>query len=209
MESSTNDKRYTYSLYGLKNIIFDPEISDTQNLLLFQGATALCETVKNIDELGRINKKIISADYGPLITNLANQAAMASRLLFDNNKKGPRETDFSYGLRKERIAYVESFLKAQKIKIRLLKNTQFRNQVFHIDEYLSDRLGKREHEGWFIDMVIPEENTFSNNCVSIKFCRTYISKEHKLKHLDIELDLSVLREECRTILGVVFGIAVS
>ncbi len=201
------------AIWSLQRVIFDKAIGNTQNIILTQGASALKATINRIDKLQElinnspIKNTFIDPDIPPTLSDLCAQAGVAATILFNDNRQGRLETDIAYTLRKERIKYVKDLCDAQNFISLTLTNREVRNSLTHIDERLADILTSDPNIGWFIDIAIPNRNEFSApNGITIKFCRSYIANENKILHLDQELDLKNLRQECVVILAIVFGI---
>lgn len=201
------------SLYSYRLINFDADISLTQNVILTQGSTALASTINLIEKLkllvndGPITNAYFSPEIPNTLSNLCYQAGLASTILFNDSKRGSKESAISFKLRTDRVAYVKHWCDIQSIDTPTLKNRGIRNALTHIDEYLADALTAESNVAWYIDMAIESRNQFETpSGISTKFCRSYIKDENKILHLDKELCLKNLYIECHAGLAVVFGI---
>jgi hypothetical protein len=200
------------AIWSLRKIVFDDEISLTQNVILTQGSSALQATINRIDSLAELgpregNVMFVNSNIAPILQDLCSQAGIATSTLFNNGNKSRFESDLAYKLRVERIAYVKKLCDEQNFKPETLTDREIRNSLIHIDERLADILTNEKYVGWFIDHVASIRNSFEPiEGITIKYCRSYIHNENKILHLGNELDLTLLRQECLAILAIVFGI---
>ncbi len=203
-------------VYGFRRIIFDQNISTTQNIILIQGADALLATIRLIENVRKLvdesplKNAYISPDIPFTLSNLCYQAGLASTILFNGSAKGYKESKLSFKLRIERVNYVNHLCKTQGLETPTLKSRSIRNALTHIDEYLADALTAEPNVAWFIDTAIESRDQFEPiSGLKTKFCRAYIKDEDKIIHLDKEVSLLSLQEECTALLAVVFGQSVS
>lgn len=149
----------------------------------------------------------IAPEIPAVLSNLCYQAGLASTILFSDGKKGGKESNYAYQLRKERVAYVKHWCDAQGGSAPMLQNRDLRNSLTHVDEHLADALQRTPMTGWFIDVAIESRSGFTApDGIAIAFCRSFIRDEDKIVHLEHELAIGDLEKECRAILAVVFGI---
>ena len=188
-------------------IVFDTALSNTQNIILAQGRQALVTLVQHIDQVHELltSSPVLDTSVdprlGPLLSDLCNQQAVASTILFDDIER-TKENAAAKALRAERVAYVKLHSRGQNITV--LNNKKVRNSLAHIDEYLASAL-RRQNTGWFIDVAIARRDQFvAPNGILIGFCRCYIASEDVLLHLDNEISLSDLRREAVALLLSVF-----
>ena len=202
------------AIWSASPVIFDRDISNTQNVILSQGSSALRTTVQKIDDLHSLvppdaeNAVFFDVRIPPILQDLCYHAGLASTILFNNNKKqGFKETGNAYILRLERVEYVNNFCEEQSITTTTLTNRDIRNSLTHIDEKLGYFLTLEENVGWFVDFAATHRNKFLvPEGLTAKYCRSYVSSEDRILHLDQELHLGQLRKECVTVLAVVFGV---
>jgi len=200
------------AIWGMQNIVFDKSISNTQNIILSQGREALKATVRRIKQLDS------NARSGPLVnagiddqthsitSDLCYQAGLASTILFNEARKGHKESELAYQLRQERVEYVKKFLDEEKILTETLKNRELRNALTHIDERLADILTEKDNVGWFIDVALDPRGWTTEKNLEINYCRCYDLVHGKILHFGYELDLQKLLDECYAVLAIVFGI---
>lgn len=203
------------AIWSMTRIVFDNDINLTQNVILTQGSSALIATIDRIEQLYNFIKSspltnaAIDRGIAPILSDLCAQAGIAATILFHKGPKGRLESEVAYNLRMQRIQYVEKFCSEQSFIPKTLTNREVRNSLTHIDERLADILTKDSNIGWFIDTAIKKRDEFvAPNDISIKFCRCYVISENKILHLDQELDLEKLRQECIVLLAIVFGIEI-
>lgn len=206
------------AIWSSRLVVFDKEISNTQNAILSQASTALSSTIdliRNLRALINVSpiKNFYISDPPYLIpstlSNLCYQAGLASTILFDDCKKKRSESSTSYKLRIERVAYVKKWCATRGLKTPTLENRSMRNALTHIDEYMADALTKEGSTGWWIDSALKSRAEFMPPAgIKMQFCRSYVNDEDKLLHLDKELSLKSLEEECSALLAVVFGVPI-
>jgi hypothetical protein len=205
------------SIYSLRQIVFDREISNVQNVILTQGSSALQATLARINFLFEIcgpkegNKVFTDQNIAPVLQDLCAQAGIASQILFNGNPHKSRlESQTAFELRLERFEYVKNLCNEQNFAPEILTDREVRNSLTHIDERLADILTEEEGIGWFIDYAASIRNSFNkpDGVKEIKYCRSYVHNESKILHLGHELDLIELAHECAAILAIVFGIDV-
>lgn len=200
------------AIWALRRVVFDDQISITQNAILSQGSYALRGVLEQVAKLrayvdqSPLANVYIAPEIPAVLSNLCYQAGLASTILFNDAKKGSKESEYAYRLRKERIDYVRQWSGAQGVEAPLLRDRNLRNSLTHIDEHLADALTKRPMTGWFIDVAIKSREWHAPDIVDIAFCRSYIQDEDKLVHLEHELVVSHLAAECQALLAVVFGV---
>lgn len=203
------------AIWSLTRIVFDKNISATQNIILTQASSALLATIDRIDRLYSlmkegplVNTSIHSAEIATILSDLCSQAGIAATILFNKGHKGRQESEIAYTLRLERVEYVQSLCSQQRFQPKTLTNRKVRNSLTHLDERLADILTENPNVGWFIDSAISKRDEFTPESkeIEVKFCRCYIISENKILHLDQELDIQELRQECKVILAIVFGI---
>ncbi len=203
------------AIYSTNQVIFDRELSDTQNLILFQGFSALEATCFRIDYLYKLcgpkegNKLFTGRDIPTLLQDLCAQAGIASQILFnDNPNKYRNESKIAYELRHERVEYVNRFCVDQQFRPEILTDREIRNSLTHIDERLPDILTQEDGIGWFIDYAASIRSAFPKpeGINEFKYCRSYVHNESKILHLDHELNLDILAKECLIVLKIVFGV---
>lgn len=203
------------AIWSMSLIVFDKEISLTQNVILSQGRSALISTVHRIDHLRKIIQDSpiknagINPDIAPTISEICYQAGLASTILFNNGRRGNMESIVAYKLRLERLKYVNYFCQEQKLEPITLNDRKLRNSLTHIDEHLADILTLEPNKGWFIDTAVGSKNEFLPPAgISVGYCRAYAIQEDVLIHLGNELKLADLRSDCCAVLKVVFGVDV-
>ena len=203
------------AIWSLTRIVFDNDINLTQNVILTQGSSALIATIDRIEQLynfikgSPLTNAAIDRGIAPILSDLCAQAGIAATILFHKGPKGRLESDVAYNLRKQRIQYIEKFCTEQSFFPQTLTNREVRNSLTHIDERLADILTKDSNVGWFIDTAINKRDEFvAPKDILIKFCRCYIISENKILHLDQELDIEKLRQECIVLLAIIFGIEI-
>ncbi len=203
------------AIWSMNRIVFDKDINLTQNVILTQGASALIATIDRIEQLHNFIKSspltnaAINRGIAPILSDICAQAGIAATILFHKGSKGRLESEFAYLLRVQRIQYVEKFCTEQNFSPKILTNRDVRNSLTHIDERLADILTKDSNIGWFIDTAINSQDEFvAPKDITIKFCRCYVISENKIMHLDQELDLEKLKQECISLLAIIFGIEI-
>jgi hypothetical protein len=199
------------AIWSSKLIVFDSSISLTQNVILSHGRSALQALINGIDRLHHLVAMYPQfADLHPhpeipsTLSELGFQQGVASTILFNDGPKGTRENSTTYKLRLARVDYVKD--KCKNTSVSVLPNKKIRNSLTHIDEYLARDLAKPK-TGWFIDSAIPRRDQFTadQHGIQTAFCRTYISSEDVILHLDNEISLKSLREEANGVLGAIWG----
>jgi hypothetical protein len=192
------------AIWSMNRIVFDREISSTQNVILSQGASALISTIRHIDRLRQLT--VVSPEMAPTLSDICYQAGLASTILFNDSPKGSKESQIAYAIRIERKQYVFALCAAQNLSILTLKDRDVRNALTHIDERLGQILTKEPNVGWYIDSAIHSRNQFDTPAgIAIKYCRCYLMDEGKILHLGHELDVIDLRRQCVVVLAAVFG----
>jgi hypothetical protein len=198
------------AIWGMQQIVFDKDISNTQNIILSQGREALKAVIRRIIDLEEFSSSgpVVNAGIDDrvhsIISDLCYQSGLASTILLNEAKKGFKESEAAHLLRTQRVAYVKKLCEAQKIKITILKDREIRNSLTHIDEKLADILTEKENIGWFIDAALnPDWETEKN--LEVRYCRCFDIKNKRILHLGHELDVSALYNECLAVLAVVFG----
>jgi len=201
------------AIWSSSRIVFDKEVSTTQNVILAQGRSALSATVRRIDRLheltreGPIKNAAFHPEIAPVLSDLCYQAGLASTILFNNSKQGYRESQIAFKLRQERYEYVERYCSSQGINPVTLRDREVRNSLTHIDERLADILTEAPRRGWFINAAVGSKTEFvAPEGITANYCRSYAIKEDVILHLGNELDVSRLRDECVAVLAVVFGV---
>ena len=201
------------AIWALRVIVFDQAIGLAQNIILSQGQYALAAVVERIAKLRALVATSLLADtytapeIPGVLSDLCYQAGLASTILFNDSKRGHKESVTAFDLRKERIRYVNDLCLAQGLDTPTLKDRSVRNALTHIDEYLGDAVTRRPNVGWFIDVAIESRTQFSlPEGLELGFCRSYIRAEDRLVHLGREISVSALEAECVAILAVVFGV---
>jgi hypothetical protein len=200
------------AIWGFSKVVFDQEISRTQNIILSHGREALNAVLERIEALRKLiqSSPLVNAYPAPeipsVLSDLCYQAGLASTILFNDIKKGRRESEIAYRLRRERVDYVQKWCNTQYLNISILRNRDLRNALTHIDEHLADALAAEPNVGWFIDSAIASRREFSPpDGIKMAFCRSYISDEDIIVHLGHEVTLRELANECAAVLAVVFG----
>jgi hypothetical protein len=201
------------AIWSVQRIIFDDDVSLTQNVILSHGREALKAIVRGVVTLAEISATgpLVNSCSDPrlpsLISDVCYQAGLASTILFNTVRKGRQESSFAYRLRQERVEYVKTLCDDQNVEIRTLLNRDVRNALTHIDERLADILTEEENVGWFIDTAIdPGNKQIPPDGIEVKYCRCYDLRNHRILHLGHVLDLKVLYAECAAVLAVVFGV---
>jgi hypothetical protein len=201
------------AIWSMQLIVFDKEISLTQNVILSHGREALKATIRAIRNLSEMSASgpLVNSSTNPrlhsLISDLCYQAGLAATILFNDAKKGFKESASAYQIRKQRVEYVRKLCEEQKVEIITLKDREVRNALTHIDERLADILTEQQRIGWFIDTTIdPNSDWNTKENLQVNYCRCYDMKNHRILHLGQELDLRALYQECAAILAVVFGV---
>ncbi|MBU6450074.1 MAG: hypothetical protein KGQ26_10695 [Rhodospirillales bacterium] len=200
-------------VYSLRRVIFDNEISNTQNIILSQGQqalTAMCQKIYHLYEILRsfpqLKDTYIHEDIPQTLSEICLHQGIASSILFNNSTKTVSENTQAYRLRLERYNYVRKFCENQSIDIKILSNRKVRNQLVHIDDHLAKALGK-PNTGWFIDVAVAFRDQFvCPNGLELQFCRSFIVSEEVILHLENEISVRELWDEAWFVLGVVFGI---
>jgi hypothetical protein len=200
------------AIYGMQGIVFDKGISNTQNIILSQGREALKAVIRRILQLEEyansnpIKNAGIDERTHSIISDLCYQAGLASTILLNEAKKGDKESDLAYRLRIKRVKYVKTFCDSEKIELKVLKDRGVRNALTHIDERLADILTEKENVGWFIDVALGPQGWNTKDEIEMKFCRCYDITTRRILHLEHELSVPELYEECMALLAVVFGV---
>ena len=197
---------------GTRLIVFDTEISLSQNVILSHGRSALSALIKNIGhlyELLHYMPNVIDVYLHPdiplVLTEMCFHQGMASSIMFNNSERGRNESIRTYKARIERYEYVQSFCKFQGLHVSILTSRIVRNQMVHIDEHLEKAL-RKPNTGWFIDGAIAYRDQFSApDGISIQFCRTFIASEEVLLHLGNEIPIRGLWHEATAVLAAVWG----
>lgn len=200
------------AIWGIQNIIFNKDISNTQNIILSQGREALKAIIRRILELEKYSTSgpLVNAGIDDrihsIISDLCYQTGLASTILLNESKKGSMESKTAYQLRMERVHYVNKLCHEQNVEISIMKNREIRNALTHIDERLADSLTQKENIGWFIDVAIDPNGWKTENNLEINYCRCYDIINKRILHLGYELDVCTLYKECLAVLAVVFDV---
>lgn len=202
------------AIWALRKIVFDKEIGSTQNVILSQASEALSAVMSRIATLRKlvasspIQSTYTAPEIPSVLSDLCYQAGIASTILFNDAKRGRKESALAYELRQKRLKYINYWCNTQNLKTPTLRDRSVRNALTHMDEYLADALTKENSVGWFIDIAIESRGQFAapQGIKKVGFCRSYVRAEDKILHLDREISLSALEEECVALLAVVFGV---
>jgi hypothetical protein len=200
------------AIWSSRQMIFDRELSDRQNIMLSQGRFALSDMLKKIVQLYQhLNSmpNIIDSyshhDIPQTLSEICFHQGIASSILFNNSQKNSKENMEAFNLRLQRFNYVKRFCDTQSISTSILSNRTVRNQLVHIDEHLVKALSK-SNTGWFIDIAIAFRDQFSPPPgIQMGYCRTFIASEEVILHLDNEISVPKLWDEAAAVLAVVFG----
>ncbi len=200
------------SIYSTRLIVFDRNISDTQNIILSQGKYALiamCDKIFQLYEYLRAYTQLmdtyIHPDIPQTLSEICLHQGIASSILFNDSEKTSKENTHTYNLRMERFKYVKNFCAAQNVTVNILSDKAVRNRLVHIDEYLAKQLSK-PNTGWFIDSAVAFRDQFAaQNGAELQFCRSFIASEEIILHFDKEISTRKLWEEACAVLAVVFG----
>lgn len=203
------------AIWASKLIVFDNEISLTQNVILSHGRDALQAVIRRIDALhGLVQQYPNIINYYPdpdialIASDICFQQGVASTVLFNDAERAASESAYLFRLRTERVDYVRRLCDGRALQI--LPDRKMRNSLIHIDEHLAKALQK-PNTGWFIDTAIGwrDQLVAERPGTEIAFCRTYISSEDSILHLGNQISLAKLRDESAFVLAAVFGQAVS
>lgn len=193
-----------------QRIIFDQGISRIQNAILSQGACALEALIARIDRLrsliasSPIADLFIDPEIPGVLSEIGFHQGVASTVLFNDKAKGDREPGPDYRLRKDRIDYVRQ--RCIGISTAILSDKKVRNSLTHVDEHLARRM-RKPNTIWIIDTAFARRDQFAPPPgTRLAFCRTYISSEDVLLHLENEISLPSLQKEAVSVLARVFGI---
>jgi len=200
------------AIWSTRLIVFDKDISDTQNIILSQGKYALIAMRQKIYQLyeylnafQQLKDVYIHPDIPQTLSEICLHQGIASSILFNNSTQSTSENSHCYKLRTERFNYVKQFCAAQSVTVDILANRKVRNQLVHIDEHLTKALTKA-NTGWFIDTAVGFRNQFTaQNGLEIKFCRSFIASEEVILNFDNEISTRKLWDESSAVLAVVFG----
>ena len=200
------------AIWSTRRIVFDRDISLTQNLILSQGSAALAATLHRINSLRSLTATsplqgtYRAPEIPSILSDLCHQAGLASTILFHDGKRGRKESEYAYALRRQRVEYVNFWCSAQGVSTPTLKDRTVRNSLTHIDEHLADALSESNNVGWFVDVAVDTRSQFSSpDGITAKFVRSYIRQEDLIVNLNKEISLEALRRDCAAVLAVVFG----
>lgn len=178
------------------------------------GVSALQATVDRINTLRQLIAQSPLQNAFPhpaipaVLSDLCYQAGLVSTILFNDGKKGHKESNTAYDLRSERVRIVRDLCAAAGVDPATLKDRGVRNALTHLDEYLADALRRDANVGWAIDMALERRDEFAASPgIKVGFCRCFIRSEDVLLHLDKQLSVAGLANECCAVLECVFGIA--
>lgn len=194
------------AIWSFQLIVFDKSISLTQNVILSHARVALQAVIARIDQLYKLIATYPNMiefyphpDIPSILSDLCYQQGIASTILFNDSRRGDKESAAAYKLRLNRLEYVKEKCGSQTFPV--LTSRKIRNSLTHIDEYLARELS-RPKTGWMVDSAIGRRDQFTaaQHGISVAFCRTYISAEDKLLHFDNEISIKELRAEAQAIL---------
>ena len=196
------------AIWSPRQITTNKTISLTQNVILSYARDALNTVIARIELVHTITKLLpgqnfsVGPDLPSLLTDITLHQGIASLLLFNDGRRGHRETEAAYASRTERIAYVAN--RCSHLELPNLKSRVTRNALTHLDEYLVGELAA-DNTGWCIDMAVKSRSEFvPKRPIQIAFCRSYIIDEDKLLNFGNEIRLSDLKSECEQVLALVW-----
>lgn len=200
------------AIWSSSLIVFDKQIGLTQNVILAQARSSLKATVDKVIRLHTIIENSVMKnaffddDIPPTLSDLCYQAGIAATILFKDGDQGSQESELAFKLRQERVKYVKDILDENGFKPEVLIDKKVRNSLTHIDEKLPKLLSRESNVGWFVDAAMMNRDEFKPaKDIKVKFCRSYIHSENKILHLDLELDVQKLVEECLILLRIIYG----
>lgn len=201
------------AIWSTRLVVFDKEISLTQNVIMSQGAAALSAMVARIDRLCELLSFIPNLiamyphpEIPQALTEICMHQGIACSILFNDSVRANGESASKYAGRIARAKYVGDY--TQGANLQILKSRAIRNRLVHIDEYLTSALDQKDC-GWFIDVAIHTRDQFtSNDGIEVRFCRSLIVSEWMILHLGTEIHLPSLRNEAAMVLATVFGVEV-
>lgn len=201
------------AIWSSSLIVFDKQIGLTQNVILAQARSSLKATIDRVSKLHNIIERSViknvffDDDIPPTLSDLCYQAGIAATILFKDGVQGSQESALAYKLRQERIQYVKNILRLNDFTPKVLIDKKVRNSLTHIDEKIPKLLSKESNVGWFVDAAMMNRDEFKpDKNIKVKFCRSYIHSENKILHLDLELDVGQLVNECLILLRIIYGI---
>jgi HAD superfamily hydrolase (TIGR01509 family) len=134
------------------------------------------------------------------VRDLCFHSGLVSLILLDDSGKRHKESKYAYKLRSERVSFIGDMLTRNGSKPEILLNRDIRNSFAHIDEKLADILSYESDIGWNFNYVSTNKmNNKPEGISKIKYFNSYIISEKRIIHLDYEIDVVKLREECKTI----------
>jgi hypothetical protein len=199
------------AIWSTSLIVFDKQISLTQNVIFSHGRVALLALVRHIDRLyellgtfPNVTNAYIHPEIATTLSDVYFQQGTASTILFNDSPQAAKENAAAYKLRVGRVSYVKHL--TANCPTAVLANRKVRNALVHVDEYLAKEL-RKENTGWAIDSAWPDRDAFvAPPGISVAYCRCYIGSEDKILHLGHEISISALRMEASAVLGAVFGV---
>ena len=195
------------AIWSTKLIVFDKSPGIAQNVIMSHGRVALQGLIARIDQLYQlvrdgppIENVHVHQDIPVTLSDLCFQQGIASTVLFNSGPRSTRENKAAYKLRLDRVEYVRKACTG--VPTDILSNRDIRNRLTHIDEFLGLTA---PDTGWFIDSAMRRRDEFSPPPgIKVAFCRTYISSEDVLQHLDKEMSISALRNEAAGVLNAIW-----
>jgi hypothetical protein len=200
------------AIWATHLVVFNKDLSLTQNVVMTQGRQALYALVKRIDRLYALlheNPQIIDLYLSPeipyILTEICAHQGVASSILFNGSDRPNDESARAYALRIERYKYVQDICDGNSIQRSLLTSRTLRNQLIHIDSYIEKAM-RTPNTGWAIDTAMTHRDQYqAPNGIKTGFVRTFIASEEVLIHLGHEISIKELRREAENVLNAVFG----
>lgn len=207
-----DDKIQPAAIWSTRGIVFDRDLSLTQNVILSQGRFALSSMITTIDHLYELIQFMpdlmdvyIHPDIPKTLTEICIHQGIASSIMFNNSERLFNENAAAYKLRMERFEYVKSLCDRASISVSILTNRKIRNHLVHVDTHLEKAL-RRPKTGWIVDSAIASRDQFSPPLgLQMGYCRTFVACEEVILHLDNEISVRHLRNEAGQVLSCVFG----
>lgn len=211
MTKNPNTTRGPSAIWAFRKIVFDKDISLSDNAILAQGSSALRSLITKIDQLyelvyryPNITNIYPSPEIPSVLTELCFHHGMASSILFNDSGRTRRETVEEYRSRIERYNYVKKFCDAQNVPTAILADRVVRNKMVHVDEHLARRL-RQPNTGWVFDSALHNLDWSTEKNLAIEYCRVFVGSRNSIIHLGSEISLPHLRHEAVAVSKVVFG----
>lgn len=211
--SKLSDSTEPMAIWAQSLVMFDEEISPTQNVILSQGRQALSALLLRIDRLYKVlaEPPLIENFYPHpeiphLLTEICAHQGVASSIMFNGSPRASDESARAYELRIARYRYVREFCDAANVDLSILRSKTLRNKLIHIDSHVEKAMRTPE-TGWIIDSAIGYRDQFRNPDVKkVGFCRTFVVQEEKILHLGHEIFVPDLYNQTVSVLACVFGV---